>query len=140
MRFAEALVQMKSGRPVKIPNWGGYWTWSDTHQTVMMHLKDGAVMDIRQSCRMDYTMAFICRDDWQVVDDICDTMHYRNRGSYTPSLTDHESYTMPTRCVGAFTKGKRGYPLSGPVGPLDCAFHDLGKAFKELTDLSEEND
>lgn len=27
MKFTEALREMKEGKKVKLPSWGGYWYW-----------------------------------------------------------------------------------------------------------------
>lgn len=29
MKFKEAFKEMKSGIPVKLPSWGGYWWWDE---------------------------------------------------------------------------------------------------------------
>ena len=47
MKFEEALKAMKSGIPVKLPSWAGYWWWDEESQTILMYTKDGGCLDIR---------------------------------------------------------------------------------------------
>lgn len=69
MDFGKALQLMKSGEKVKLPSWGGYWSWDDEKQTIMMHTKDGAVLDIRETDRVEYTTLNVASDDWMVADE-----------------------------------------------------------------------
>lgn len=66
MLFAEALKAMKSGIPVKLPSWGGYWYWDPEKETIIMHTKDGQEMDIRETQRVEYTIQNILSDEWIV--------------------------------------------------------------------------
>lgn len=68
MKFLEALKLMKNGYKVKLPSWGGYWFWSPVKQTVMIHTKDGDILDIRETDRTEYTLLNICSDEWIVAD------------------------------------------------------------------------
>lgn len=68
MKFLEALKLMKNGYKVKLPSWGGYWFWSPVNQTVMIHTKDGDILDIRETDRTEYTLLNICSDEWIVAD------------------------------------------------------------------------
>lgn len=69
MKFAEAFKAMKSGAKVKLPSWGGYWYWDDEKQTIMMHCKDGTVLDIRETQVVEYTTMNICSDEWVIADE-----------------------------------------------------------------------
>lgn len=62
MRFKEALKSMKNGKKVKLPSWAGYWCWEN--DTIMMHCKDGKVLDIRETDRVEYTMGNIASEEW----------------------------------------------------------------------------
>lgn len=62
MKFGLALSLMKQGFKVKLPSWSGYWCWEDN--TIMMHCKDGKVLDIRNTDRVEYTMSNISSEDW----------------------------------------------------------------------------
>ncbi|BDC03458.1 DUF2829 domain-containing protein [Clostridium perfringens] len=62
MKFGLALSLMKQGFKVKLPSWSGYWCWKDN--TIMMHCKDGKVLDIRNTDRVEYTMSNISSEDW----------------------------------------------------------------------------
>lgn len=68
MKFLEALKLMKIGYKVKLPSWGGYWFWSPVKQTVMIHTKDGDILDIRETDRTEYTLLNICSDEWIIAD------------------------------------------------------------------------
>lgn len=64
MRFKEALSLMKLGCKMKLPSWGGYWCWDSEKETIMMHTKEGEVLDIRETQRVEYTITNILSDDW----------------------------------------------------------------------------
>lgn len=71
MKFTEALKEMKKGIPMKLPSWGGYWCWDDEKQTIMMHCRpqdadkdQGAVLDIRETQRVEYTLTNVLSDEW----------------------------------------------------------------------------
>ncbi|NFD56113.1 DUF2829 domain-containing protein [Clostridium botulinum] len=64
MNFIQALKLMKNGEKVKLSSWEGYWYWDTNKQTVMMHCKDGIILDIRETDRVEYTLLNIARKDW----------------------------------------------------------------------------
>ncbi len=66
MDFKEALFYMKIGYQMKLPSWEGYWEWENN--TIMMHTKDGEVMDIRNTQRVEYTLENIVSDEWDFAD------------------------------------------------------------------------
>lgn len=69
MDFEEALVLMKEGHKVKLPSWGGYWSWDQEKETVIMHTKDGEDLDIRETQRVGYTLENILSDEWQIANE-----------------------------------------------------------------------
>ena len=69
MKFEQALNLMKKGCKMKLPSWGGYWYWDKEKETVMMHTKDGDVMDIRGTQKVDYTLRNIASDEWIPADE-----------------------------------------------------------------------
>lgn len=69
MNFKEALELMKQGKRVKLPSWGGYWTWDEDKQTIIIHTKDGVELDIRETQRVEYTLANVCSDEWILADE-----------------------------------------------------------------------
>lgn len=69
MDFEEALALMKEGRKVKLPSWGGYWSWDQEKETVIMHTKDGEDLDIRETQRVGYTLENILSDEWQIANE-----------------------------------------------------------------------
>ena len=70
MKFSEAFKLMKLGAKIKLPSWGGYWRWDEDKETVMMHAKDGKVLDIRETDRVEYTLGNVASDEWVVADEI----------------------------------------------------------------------
>lgn len=71
MKFTEALKEMKKGIPMKLPSWGGYWCWDPEKETIMMHCRpqdsdggQGPVLDIRETQRVEYTLANVISDEW----------------------------------------------------------------------------
>lgn len=69
MNFKQAFEVMKHGAKVKLPSWGGYWCWDKEKQTIMMHCKDGRVLDIRDTQNDAYTLDNICSDEWMIADE-----------------------------------------------------------------------
>lgn len=69
MRFKEAWELMKQGAAVKLPAWGGYWCLDSKGETILMHTKDGEVLDIRQTDRPFFTFSNIASDEWQIADE-----------------------------------------------------------------------
>jgi hypothetical protein len=68
MKFQEALKLMQKGKKVKLPSWGGFWAWNDKKATVVMHTKDGKVLDIRETEVVGYTLLNVCSDEWVLAD------------------------------------------------------------------------
>ena len=69
MKFKQAFEAMKYGAKVKLPSWAGYWRWDEKKQTIMMHCKDGKILDIRETDRVEYTLVNLLSDEWQFADD-----------------------------------------------------------------------
>lgn len=75
MNFKEAFKLMKQGKKVKLPSWGGYWTWDEEKGTILMHCRPGNsdngndVMDIRETQRVEYTLGNIVSDEWIIADE-----------------------------------------------------------------------
>lgn len=71
LKFEQAYELLKRGDSVRLPEWVGYWKWEN--DTIMMHCKDGRVLDIREMENTDYTIGNILRNDWETVEDVpCD--------------------------------------------------------------------
>ena len=66
MKFKE----MKSGIPVKLPSWAGYWWWDEESQTILMYTKDGGCLDIRETQNVEYTLKNILSDEWVYADSL----------------------------------------------------------------------
>ena len=70
MLFKEIFKEMKEHEAkVKLPSWGGYWYWDVEKETIMMHTKDGKIMDIRETEVVEYTTLNICSDEWIFADE-----------------------------------------------------------------------
>ena len=75
MKFEQAFELMKKGGKVKLPSWAGFWAWDEEKQTIMMHCRPqdsdtaGAVLDIRETQRVEYTLANIMSDEWMIADE-----------------------------------------------------------------------
>lgn len=70
MKFKEAFEEMKSGIPVKLPSWAGYWWWDEESQTILMYTKDGGCLDIRETQNVEYTLKNILSDEWVYADSL----------------------------------------------------------------------
>ena len=73
MIFNEALKKMKEGEKGKLPSWGGYWYWDAEKETVMIQCRpqdgdSGALLDIRETQRVEYTLSNVLSDEWIVAD------------------------------------------------------------------------
>lgn len=66
--FRHAFFEMLNGKKIKLPSWKGYWAWENN--TIMMHCRDGQVIDIRNTDNVAYTFSNVASDDWEIVDDI----------------------------------------------------------------------
>lgn len=70
MKFDEALRNMKSGIPMKLPSWGGYWYWDPDKETIMMKCRavdsdtGKDLLDIRETQRVEYTLMNVLSDEW----------------------------------------------------------------------------
>ncbi len=69
MKFSEALEQMKQGKKVKLPSWGGFWSFEPETESIFMHTKEGNVIEIRATNRLLYTIENILSDEWEVADE-----------------------------------------------------------------------
>lgn len=76
MNFKQAFEAMKAGAKVKLPSWGGYWSWSPEKETIEMHCRpqdtdqqQGPVLDIRETQRVEYTIRNILSDEWLIADE-----------------------------------------------------------------------
>lgn len=69
MKFKEAFRLMEQGVKVKLPSWSGYWYWDADKESIIMHTKDGEELDIRETQRVEYTLANILSGIWQIADE-----------------------------------------------------------------------
>jgi hypothetical protein len=79
MKFQAAYAQMKQGHDIALPEWGGFWRWDAEKATVLMHCKDGEIVDMRESPDMDFTLSHTFRDDWVLITEPWNTEHGKAR-------------------------------------------------------------
>lgn len=80
MKFQDIYrIHLMQGKAISLPEWSGYWTWSEAEKTILMHLRDGSILDFRDTNDLDYSLQYTFRDDWVVVHDVTLTAHYINR-------------------------------------------------------------
>jgi len=65
MNFRKAWKAMLEGKKVRRPFWAGYWAWECG--TIMIHERDGSVLDIRSTQHVAYTFDNIASKDWEIV-------------------------------------------------------------------------
>jgi hypothetical protein len=66
--FGHVLHEIRNAKAqCRLPEWSGYWVWDIEKDTIMMHTKEGDVLDIRQTDRVSYTIYNITRKDWILV-------------------------------------------------------------------------
>ena len=70
MEFRDAFKAMMAGKKVRLPHWKGYWAWENG--TIMMHCRDGKVLDIRETDDPAYTFTNIASSEWKVIGEMSD--------------------------------------------------------------------
>lgn len=68
MKFIHAFNLMKLGEKIKLPSWGGYWSWDERRKTIIMHCLNGRILEFREMLDVDYTISNICSDKWIIAD------------------------------------------------------------------------
>ena len=137
MEFVYALEALKNGKKVRCPEWLGYWKIEDG--TIMMHCKDGRVLKITDTEDIFYTLGFIVRKDWEVIDD-----DY----TYTPATTIRFEEALRYLRMGKRVarrgwngKGQYVYYTKGSTAP----YHDLKRetynhyTLNETREIDHEN-
>lgn len=66
MNFTEAFELTKQGKKVKRRHWAGYWALE--MGDIVMHCKDGRIINIRDSEDMQFTITNMLADDWESAD------------------------------------------------------------------------
>lgn len=116
MEFEKALNKMQEGFRARLPEWEGYWSWDANKETVLIHLQDGEVMDIRQSERVDYTLRNILKEDWEIVPE----------KTKKPETTYWwESHGYKPESAPVLRRGQRGDKVKGLQKALSKHGHDL---------------
>ena len=56
MKFKEAYRLMREDKKVKLPSWSGFWCWDKNKESIIMHTKEGEVLDIRDTKNVSLVM------------------------------------------------------------------------------------
>ena len=64
MNFKEAFKEMRKGNDIKLPSWKGFWKWNDEKKTIMMHCKDGKVINVFDTEQYEYTLQHLASDEF----------------------------------------------------------------------------
>jgi hypothetical protein len=64
MNFKEALRHLRKGLPIKRKYWEGYWIKENGQ--VIIHLKEGDNLDLRDTNDIIFTLSNITKDDWEI--------------------------------------------------------------------------
>lgn len=70
MNFEKAWKEMiNKGNKVKLPSWGGYWEWNEEKQNILIHEKDGNIVEFNSpKMRVKYSIENMLRNDWVIAD------------------------------------------------------------------------
>ena len=66
MRWQDAYMILLDNRPIKLPEWDGYWKREFGTNKIFIHDKSGMIFDIRKTDSMIYTLDFTLRNDWEI--------------------------------------------------------------------------
>lgn len=65
MTFKSLYPDFISGVPIRREGWKGYWKYS--YGEIMMHCKDGTVLNIKDTKDILFTISNIFQNDWEIV-------------------------------------------------------------------------
>lgn len=68
MNFKQILPLLISGHKIKRQPWEGYWIYNSQDKKVMMHCRDGQIINIPDAEDVLFTLSNIAMDDWEVVE------------------------------------------------------------------------
>lgn len=79
MNMLEAQNHMQEGRAIRRAGWGGYW-YLESDGTLCIALYDGTYLGRHENSGIDWsiTVTHMAAEDWEVLDSIFNTEHYRN--------------------------------------------------------------
>lgn len=69
MDFKQALKEMKQGKKIKLPSWGGYWTYDSETDSIYIHCKEGNILEFRETERLSYTLDNVLSDEWIIANE-----------------------------------------------------------------------
>lgn len=117
--FKTAWELLKAGEKVKRAHWDGYWAIENG--TIMMHCKDGSVIDIKDMEDVVFTFDEMAADDWQVAGESNSKLM---AGALTSTFTFGEAVRMLKagkkvarrgwNGKGMFVVYQKGYPQGIP--------------------------
>lgn len=125
MNFASALFSLKRGFKIKRHDWIGYWVLEDNK--VMIHLKNGHVMNLVDSDDIVFTLENMACDDWEVVTDPsnvglpkCPSVPITISPAYIKKPNRYEYLKVKDECKDAESDTK-AYKETLKVGDFDTA-------------------
>lgn len=139
MKFSEAFKAMKDGKKIKLPSWGGYWSWDEEKQTIMMHCRpqdsdaQEEILDIRQTERVEYTTMNICSDEWIIADETNTTIL-----GGTPTFNFGEAIKYMKRGMKVARKGWNGkgmYVFKAPKMGCQMFEQYTGKSINDINEF-----
>lgn len=69
MEWDSAFNYLQRGHRIKHPEWGGFWWWDELSDTILMFTRRGAILDLRKSEDLRYTLTFMGQPKWVVAED-----------------------------------------------------------------------
>ena len=89
MQFREAWFELLNGAKIKRPHWAGYWKWENN--TIMIHTREGEVLDIRATTNPAYTFTNVAARDWEAHYDAAETRKQNECKKSSPGTGEHET-------------------------------------------------
>lgn len=132
MDFRKAWFHLLNGEKIKRPHWSGYWAWENG--TIMMHCKDGKVLDIRETDDPSYTFDNVAAHDWEVM-----TMTTKNIKLSPPWIVFYEKinalfkddpavkvdYDEDTKAIRLYVEGAEKADALSQLLPTEKTFGDI---------------
>ena len=60
------MDMLKQGTLLKLAKWDGYWMYDKEKDTIMIHCKDGQIVDIRETEDLEFTINNILARTWEI--------------------------------------------------------------------------
>lgn len=67
MLFGEVFHALQNGKKIKLKSWKGYWVYEDGN--IMMHCKNGEIINLLNTKDVMFTFENIASDKWEILPD-----------------------------------------------------------------------